>query len=125
MGKQPAGIAAGLFGTREDRPRASGWGGAKCIRALRYGCQRARVVLRLVQRGLLWRIAGPQSPRPRARHASRIQRRLLAALHEGFTLRCAIEHPSRISIRGLWLSPAYKNSINANIGSRTSPVLFL
>src|ERR1700690_805137 len=97
----------------EDRPRASRRGKAEYIRALRHGRQRARVVFRLVQRGLLWRIAGPQSPRPRARHASRVERRLLAALHEGFTLRCAIEHPSRISIRGLWLSPAYKNSINA------------
>src|SRR5580693_1315025 len=56
----------------------------------------------LVRRGLLPRSGGTQSAGSIRRIAASLARRVLAALHEGFALFGALEHPSRIPVRGLW-----------------------
>ena len=83
---------------------AGGRGGAKCVRALRHGSERPRVVRGLVQRGLLRRVAGSQSTGARAGGTPRVARRIVAALHQSFALRGKIEHPARVSICRLRIS---------------------
>src|ERR1700730_11563962 len=87
----------------EDGTRAGWPGGQERLRALRYRCEYPRMVRGLVLRRLLRCRGRTQSAGTSQWIASSLARRILAALHEGLGLCPPFEHPSRISVRRLWL----------------------
>src|ERR1700730_400564 len=87
----------------EDGTRAGWPGGQERLRALRYRCEYPRTVRGLVLRRLLRCRGRTQSAGTSQWIAPSLARRILAALHEGLALCRPFEHPSRISVRRLWL----------------------
>src|SRR5919198_2505169 len=87
----------------EARARTSAAFGAECVRLVRNVRERTRVVQRLVPVGLLFAFARAQSARASWRRQKVLTRRLVAAPYQDRALLCSFQHPSAISIRGLWI----------------------
>ena len=64
----------------------------------------------------LRRSANPQGPEQGT--AAKFARRIMAALHQSFALRRAVEHPSRISICRLWVSDCAGRDEGARLKGR-------
>src|SRR6266567_4195210 len=79
LGRCAAGDDSRLRETLEAGAGTSGFVRAECLRSLQSRRQRARVVRRLVRRGLLRELSGTESARTEKRHAAGFARWFVAA----------------------------------------------
>lgn len=119
VGRRGSSGSAPLLAALVEWTRTSWPACAERLRALRYFRERSRVVLGLVRRALLSRLASAQSSRSGCRNAAGVARRFMASSDQNHAHCSSQQHPTRVQVQRLRLS-LRSESVSSQVGAKYS-----